>query len=208
MKPVNDLLDAVKDIVKAFMRRVARALNTLSGGRISPNAITLTSLLMHVVIAWLISQGYFIYAGAGLVVFGLFDALDGELARLQNKAGPAGMLLDSVTDRMKEVLLYVGIAYAFVNFDHAFYAVWAAAALGGSMLVSYVNAWGEVVMFQQMKGHAVNQAFRGSLMRFEVRMFALVVGLLVSELAIVTGIIAVLAWFTAIERLLMVRKTL
>ena len=45
-----------------------------------------------------------------LAVFGLFDTLDGELARLQGTESPQGAFLDSVTDRMKEILVYVGLA--------------------------------------------------------------------------------------------------
>lgn len=210
MKPVNAFLDAVRDNFKRLvMNPLARAVNFLTGGRLSPSVITITSLVMHVPVAWLISQGYFGYAAVGLLVFGLFDALDGELARLQNKATPSGMLLDSITDRMKEVLLYIGIAYVLVLMNEPYYAAWAVAACGGSLLVSYGNAWGEAVAARfQTESHTMNKSFRGSLMRFEVRMFTLLLGLVFNQLALTTVVIAVLAWLSAFDRLFVIRKSL
>lgn len=209
MKPINSFLDFIRDSVKRIMKRLASLLNKLSGGRLSPNAVTLTGLLVHIGIAWLISQGDLGFAAILLAIFGLFDSLDGELARLQGKDGPEGMLLDSITDRMKEVLLYIGVAYLFVASNHSFYAAWAVAACGGSLLVSYVNAWGEAVAARfPIQNHTPNNSFRGSLMRFEVRMFVLVVGLAVNRLDVTTVLVAVLAWFTAYNRLMAVRKRL
>jgi phosphatidylglycerophosphate synthase len=209
MKPVDTFLDAVKALVRRFMRVIARGLNRASGGRISPNAITLFGLLMHVPVAWLISQGYFGYAALGLVVFGLLDALDGQVAQLQNRAGAGGMFLDSITDRMKEIILYIGIGYILVDMGQAWFAVIAIAACGGSVLTTYVNAWGEVAMASlKLKDHVPNQAFRGGLMRFEVRMFFLVIALLGSWLEQVVVIIAVLAWLTALTRAITISRKL
>lgn len=210
MHLINTFLDFVRDTMKAqVMRPIARGLNSISNGRLNPSVITFVGLFMHVFIALAIARGYFGYAAGLLVVFGLFDALDGELARLQKRAGPIGMLLDSVTDRMKEVMLYVGIGYIFIVMNQSYYAVWAIAACGGSLLVSYVNAWGDVIAERfKSKSHTVNKSFRGSLMRFEVRMFMLVVALLFSRLDIAIVIIAILVWFTAVERLRGVIKSL
>lgn len=209
MKPINSLLDACRGAVKSFMNVIARGLNDLTGGRLSPNAVTITSLLAHVPVAWLIAQGYFGYAAIGLVVFGLFDALDGALARLQGKAGNAGMLLDASTDRMKEVLLYIGSAFALISQDNAYFAVWAVAACGGSLLVSYVKAKGETaVAGGKLSANEVNRLFQDGLMRYEIRMFALVIGLLASQLPLALVIISVSAWATAFSRLIKISSKL
>ncbi len=191
------------------MKVVAHVLNSLTGGRLSPNAITITGALAHLPIAWLIAQSHYTLAAVLLVIFGLFDTLDGELARLQKRASNLGMLLDSVTDRMKEILLYVGITYNLVHIGLAPFAVWAVAACGASVLTSYVNAWGDVVMSKaKQSGHVINQAFRGGILRFEVRMFLLVLGLLSQRLALTMIIIAVLASFTALQRLINISRRL
>ncbi len=209
MNLVGNFLDGCRNVVRGLMRWIARGLNNFSGGRISPSGITLTSLFAHLPIAWLISQDYFGYAAIGLVVFGLFDALDGEMARLQNKASSAGMLLDASTDRMKEVILYCGAAFALVAQDQAFYAVWAVAACGASLCVSYVKAKGETAMIgSKYNPNEINRLFQDGFLRFEVRMFLLIIGLLANELGVVLIIIALMATLTALERLIKITKKL
>jgi phosphatidylglycerophosphate synthase len=206
---MNRFLDFFRNLVRKFMQKLARVLNDVSGGRITPNFVTLTGLFAHLPIAWLIAQGYFGYAAVLLVIFGLFDALDGSLARLQGKAGNAGMLLDASTDRMKEVILYTGAAFALVTMNQAYWAVWAVSACGASIVVSYVKAKGETaVAGGKLTANEVNRLFQDGLGRFEVRMFLLVVGLLVGELGIVLVAITALSTYTAFERLIKITRKL
>ena len=213
MKPVNDFLDACKNAVKRVMHSVARVLNKVTRGKLSPNTVTLIGLLAHIPIAWLIAKGHPIQGAVLLIIFGLFDALDGELARLQKRENPIGMLLDSTTDRMKEIILYIGITFILVENmllieDAAYIAAVVVAACGGSVLVSYVNAWGEAVLSANSKKRDINQTFRGGLMRFEVRMFLIIVGLLTGWLLTDVSVIAVLVWVTAFGRLINVIRKL
>lgn len=193
---------------------VAKWLNRVTGGRLSPNAVTIVGLLAHIPIAYLIATDSWPLAALLLLIFGLFDTLDGDLARLQKVDSPAGMLLDSTTDRMKEIILYIGIGYGLVSYaksaqEAAITTAFIAAACGGSVLVSYVNAWGEVVMASAgLQKHKINQAFRGGILRFEVRMFLLIFGLVTGWLESVVIVIAILAWFTALERLYNITKRL
>lgn len=204
---MNSLLDKVRDTVRAGMRVVARFLNWISGGKLSPNIITIVGLLAHLPIAYLIADGQLVLSAVLLVIFGLFDTLDGELARLQKSENPGGMFLDSVTDRMKEIFLYGGVVFYLVSSDQAFFAVWAILALGGSMLTSYINAWGDVVMTQvHGNTHKVNKTFRGGLLRFEIRMFLLVIALLFNQLALFVVVIGVLSMLTAVQRINNVMK--
>jgi CDP-diacylglycerol---glycerol-3-phosphate 3-phosphatidyltransferase len=195
-------VDACRKLVRSVMKSVARGLNKATNGEVTPNTITLIGLFTHLPIAWLIADQQNILAGVLLIVFGLLDTLDGELARLQGTSSMAGMLLDSATDRMKEVLLYCGVGFALVAQGKPYYAVWAVAACGASIVVSYVNAWGEVVLSKHGHGkHAVNKAFRGGLLSFEIRIFLLVVGLFANQLAVAVVVIAILSAFTALQRL-------
>src|SRR5690606_33290569 len=149
----------------------ARGLNTATGGKLSPHFVTIFGLCMHFPIALLIASGDFISAAILLVVFGLFDTLDGALARIQNRESKTGMLLDSVTDRIKEILLYTSAAYYFASIHDAAVAVWAVAACGAALLVSYTNAWGEVVTAGTPKPKQTNQTFRGGIMSYDMRIF-------------------------------------
>ncbi len=203
------VLDTVRNAVRGFMRLVARALNTLSGGKLSPNVVTLVGFAMHIPIAYLVATGHNYWAAGLLVLFGLFDALDGELARLQQRASNAGMVLDASTDRMKEVILYIGAAYALVAQNQPKYAVWAVAACGASLCVSYVKAKGETaVKDSKLTANEINRLFADGLMRFEVRMAVLVIGLLANRLDIAVVVIALTSALTALSRLLRITRKL
>lgn len=206
---MNRTLDLIRDSVRRVMRSVARALNHASGGRISPNTVTITGFLMHIPIALLIAAGYFGYATMLLVIFGLFDTLDGELARLQKRASAAGMLLDASTDRMKEVLLYVGSAYVLAGTGNGHAAAWAVAACGASICVSYIKAKGETAVKDKgLTPNEINRLFQDGLGRFEVRMALLAAGLLVNQLLPVLIVITALSTYTAFERLIKISKKL
>lgn len=206
---MNTILDSVRKLVRKCMHQIAVVLNRLSRGKLSPNTITLTGLAAHVVIAILVAQGSFAIAAIMLIIFGLFDTLDGELARLQKRDSAAGMLLDASTDRFKEVLLYMGAAYSFVATGDSYMAVWAVAACGASLCVSYVKAKGETAIAQSnLTSSDVNRLFADGLMRFEVRMALFVLGLFLNQLALAVVIIAIGSSLTAIARLVKISKQL
>lgn len=164
---------------------------------------------MHVPIAYLIAVHQNLWAALLLVVFGLFDALDGELARLQKRAGSAGMLLDASTDRMKETLLYIGAAYAISQSQQASWAAWAVAACGASIIVSYVKAKGETaVAGGALSANQVNRLFQDGLFRFEVRMAILIIGLLADGLLTAVIVVALASTYTAFERLIKISRNL
>jgi phosphatidylglycerophosphate synthase len=202
-------LDWIRDRTRTLMHFIAVGLNAISGGRLSPNAVTIIGLLMHGPIAWLIATNHYLWAAVLLLVFGLFDTLDGELARLQKRANAAGMLLDASTDRLKEVLLYSGVGYALASSTSPGHAAWAVAACGFSLCVSYVKAKGETaVSGSHLTPNEVNRLFQDGLLRFEVRMFLLIIGLVLGQLAWATIVIAILSAYTAIQRLVSISRKL
>lgn len=203
------LLDWVRSMARQRMSVFAKVLNDLSGGRISPNMVTITGLLAHMPIAWLIATRHYVWAAGLLVIFGLFDALDGGLARLQNKASSAGMLLDATTDRVKEVLLYSGVAFAFVELGRPRIAIWVVAACGASLCVSYVKAKGETAVKDAgLTPNEINRLFSSGLFTFEVRMVVLIIGLLTGQLASAIICIAIFGTYTLFERLIKISSKL
>ncbi len=205
-----EVLDSVRRVVRRLLHPVAKFLNSASRGKLTPNTVTAIGLLAHVFIAWLIVTSHLFLGGLLLIVFGLTDALDGQLARLQDRETSFGMLFDATSDRFKEVLLYSAIAYYFVSIQNPFAAVWAVAACGASLCVSYIKAKGEVAMSAGAKDiQTINHMFEDGLMRFEVRMFVLIVGLIFSALLpIAVAAIAILSSLTAIDRLIRIREKL
>ena len=200
--------------IRLIIRKVAKALNYISGGKITPNFITIFSLLAYILIAYGIAQGQFVISGFGVLFFGLFDTLDGELARLQKSSSQKGMFLDSVTDRMKEALIYVGLAFYWSNYlvrpiNQPLYGEntvniipLLVIALGLSLIVSYLNAWGDVVTSQaNKKSSKVNSAFRGGLAPYQVRITLLGLGLMFHDfIAVALVIISALSLLTIIIR--------
>ena len=203
---MNKSLDIIRNQVKKFMGKIAQALNSLSGGKLSPNSVTITGLVAHIPIAVLIAGRHYLLGAILLVIFGLFDSLDGELARLQGRASNGGMLLDATTDRMKEVILYTGAAYAIVATGRPYLTIWAVLACGGSLLVSYVKAKGETAVAGKLPANVVNRLFQDGLMRFEIRMFVLIIGLLTGQLIVAIVIIAISSWYTAFQRLIKISQ--
>jgi len=191
------------------MSSAAKIINSRSGGKITPNTITMTSLILHIPIALLIANGFYLYGAILLIIFGLFDALDGALARLQKKDGNAGMLLDASTDRMKEVLLYIGVAFALVSIGQEYWAVWAVSACGASICVSYIKAKGETAIAGgKLTANEVNRLFQDGLGRYEIRMFLLIIGLLLNQLGTALIAITILSTYTAFERLIKITRKL
>lgn len=200
--PTDTFINNSGRLVRGPVRQAARFLNYLSEGKLTPNAVTITGLLAHLPIAMLIATRHDLVAAILLAIFGLFDALDGELARLQKRSGPTGMLLDATTDRFKEVMLFSAVAYNFISTGHAYLAVWAVIACGASLSVSYVKAKAEVAIATSGHTKNLNNQFKDGLMRFEIRIIILILGLLTNRLEWAIIFIAILASFTAIQRLI------
>ena len=117
----------------------------LSAVGFTPNRATLTGLLAAGAAAYFASTGRFVLSGALVLVGGLFDLLDGALARRSGAAGRRGALLDSVADRVAEcaVLLGLLVYYTLPGTRSQTGAILAFVAFAGSVLVSYVRARAE-----------------------------------------------------------------
>lgn len=206
-----NLIEPLRIFVRGFIRRLAGRLNIITKGRLTPNMVTTAGWIMHVPIAVLIAYGDFELAALLLVVFGLFDVLDGELARLQKSASEGGMLYDASTDRVKEVLLYSGVAYWLSTTKYSEWAFLAVIACGASITVSYVKAKGEVaiaVKNKQIGHHELNRMFKEGVVSFEARIVLLILGLLFDQLLLTTAVVAVLSSYTIFERLIIIGKKL
>jgi CDP-diacylglycerol--glycerol-3-phosphate 3-phosphatidyltransferase len=120
---------------------------------LTPNAVTTTGFVLNAGVAVVFIKGaeegnrgdltYVGWAG-GLILFaGLFDMLDGQVARLGNMKSTFGALYDSVLDRYSELVMFFGICYYLVGHHYFLSSIFAFFALIGSMMVSYVRARAE-----------------------------------------------------------------
>lgn len=88
---------------------------------------------------------YLFWFGAITLFAGLFDMLDGQLARLTNKTTRFGALYDSVLDRYSEMFMFLGICYYLVAHHYFLSSLSAFIAMIGSIMVSYVRARAEAL---------------------------------------------------------------
>jgi phosphatidylserine synthase len=82
--------------------------------KVTPNQITLISFAIGLLSAYEFSRGDFwsIFTGAILLQLSIIvDCVDGELARYTRKFSQLGAWLDAITDRIKEYLVFFGLAY-------------------------------------------------------------------------------------------------
>ncbi len=119
----------------------------------TPNTVTAIGLFFNVVACCLFiyaamygERGDFTYVGwCGLIILfaGLFDMMDGQVARIGNMSSRYGALFDSVLDRYSELIVFFGICYYLILQGYFFSSLFAFIALIGSMMVSYVRARAE-----------------------------------------------------------------
>jgi len=120
---------------------------------LTPNMVTTIGLMLNIGVAIIFicgaeegRRGDLSYVGwaGGLILFaGLFDMLDGQVARLGNMSSPFGALYDSVLDRYSELVLFLGICYYLVSHHYFMSSLFAFIGLIGSMMVSYTRARAE-----------------------------------------------------------------
>src|SRR5476651_1362701 len=120
---------------------------------LTPNALTTFGFILNLGVAVIFVKGaeqgnrgdlsYVGWAG-GLILFaGLFDMLDGQVARLGNMKSTFGALYDSVVDRYSELIMFLGICYYLVAHHYFISSIAAFVAMIGSMMVSYTRARAE-----------------------------------------------------------------
>jgi len=106
---------------------------------------TVIGMLIALVAAYYVSQGDFVLGGILVLVGAVFDLLDGGIARATNSVSKRGALTDSVFDRISELALLTGLGMYYtsgVDADQTGVLL-AFAAVGGSLMVSYVRARAE-----------------------------------------------------------------
>ncbi|HEX2057480.1 MAG TPA: CDP-alcohol phosphatidyltransferase family protein [Actinomycetota bacterium] len=177
-----------------FVRPVGR---TIARSGLSPNAITITGLLIQVGVAYLILDGALLAAGLVAIAAGVADLLDGAVAKARGTESPFGALFDSTTDRLSDALFFGPIAWLYgvdpdvAAHDEPWVAAVALAALVFSFLVSYVKARAESLGFDCNVGFAE---------RFE-RIVVMIAGLVFGIVPIAVVVLTLLTLGTFVQRI-------
>jgi CDP-diacylglycerol--glycerol-3-phosphate 3-phosphatidyltransferase len=182
------------DVARAWgaylIRPVAQALSRLG---LHPNTATLAGFVLNVGVAIILAAGRLRLAGALLIVTLAFDAVDGAMARGQGRVSRFGAFLDSTLDRWTELFLYGALVWHYLTVGADAVVLLAVAALATSFMVSYTRARAEGIGLTCKEGVFT---------RFE-RLLALIIGLLTGLTPWALALIAVLAGFTAIQRIVL-----
>jgi len=164
----------------------------LALSRIHPNVLTFLGLLINVGAAWLLAVGQFRWAGAVIIGAGLFDMVDGRVARETNRVTRFGGFFDSVLDRYSDLGLLVGLLVWYGSINRPSYVVLTAVAMMGSVMVSYTRARAE---------NSIPTCKVGFTERPE-RVVLMIIGALFNKEAQVLWVIAVLSNLTVIHRMI------
>ncbi|HYF27054.1 MAG TPA: CDP-alcohol phosphatidyltransferase family protein [Baekduia sp.] len=189
----------------AERRTLAR--NRLIESRLTPNAISLTGLALHVVAAVLLLDERWILGGFAFIVGSVCDTLDGRYSRMSGKGTSFGAFLDSTLDRMEESIILCVVAAYYADQGDQAAVLGCAIAIASSLLVSYTRARAEALGVECKVGFA-NRA---------VRVVILSAGLLLAEgwffgdfdaLKPAVYVLAGMSSITVLQRILHVRRQL
>ncbi len=163
----------------------------LALSRIHPNVLTFLGLVINIVAAWMLAIGQFRWGGAVIIGAGLFDMVDGRVARETNRVTRFGGFFDSVLDRYSDLGLLVGMLVWYGSINRPFYVVMTALAMTGCVMVSYTRARAE---------NSIPTCKVGFMERPE-RVVLMIIGALFDKMAPVLWVIAVLANWTVVHRM-------
>ncbi len=176
---------------------------------ISPGFITLLGLLIAIVAACLAGVGLLLASGLVFLGSGLLDFLDGGLARYRGRVSPAGALLDSVTDRLSEGALFVGLGIHVALRDAG-----AAESVVMVALLMLTLLFSQMVSYVRARGEGLGVSCKVGLLTRPERVVLLSLGLvlegvgLAPALLVTVGIVGLLSLYTVVQRFLHVRRLL
>jgi CDP-diacylglycerol--glycerol-3-phosphate 3-phosphatidyltransferase len=113
--------------------------------RLTPNAISLTGLILNLAAAALVLERLFFCAGIAFIVGSVMDTLDGRYSRMSGKGTLFGAFLDSTLDRIEEGIVLTAVAWYFADSGDAVAAAGCVVAVLGSLMVSYTRARAEAL---------------------------------------------------------------
>jgi CDP-diacylglycerol--glycerol-3-phosphate 3-phosphatidyltransferase len=187
---------------KLYARKILDPVVTiLTSLGVPPLMVSIVGLLLSVYGAVVIARGQLALGGVFLLLSGLCDVLDGDLARRRGMASRFGAFLDSTLDRVAEFAFFGGFLYYLIHrpggpSDAVF--VITIAALTGSVMTSYARARAEGLGYECTVG----------IMERPERIAALTLGLLLGYrvLTVILTILAVATMYTFLQRILHVRR--
>jgi phosphatidylglycerophosphate synthase len=164
---------------------------------ISPDVLTVTGFLITVLAAIFLAHDLFL-GGVLILLGGVFDMLDGMVARIHNKSTPFGAFLDSVLDRYSDALLFLGLSWYFFKHGSVIGVVLCLGTMTGALLTSYARA----------RAEGLGKDCEVGLMERPERVVLMAFGALTGWIVPVMWIMLVLTHATVIQRIYHVWKVM
>jgi len=185
-----DIKKSIQDTLTPFARRITE---------INPNTLTLFGLVLSLISALFFAKRELLWAGGFLLASGFFDALDGPVARANNRTTKYGGFLDSVCDRFADAAVIIGAMYGGLTGLY-WIPFWLTGTLAifGSLMVSYTRARAEAAGAGASVGFADRPA----------RMIILIAGAFIEMVNFAIFSIAILSLITVLQRIVHVKQTL
>ena len=189
------MLEKMKEDIAEFLKPSTQF---LVEKRFGPDGLTMVGFGLNLVAALLFGLDYFRWAGFFVLLAGIFDFLDGQVARAGRNVTTFGALLDSTVDRYSEIFVWFGIVVSFIRAGSLWNSSALFFALAGSLMVSYVRA----------RVEGLGEDCRIGFMQRPERVIAVGVGALMGEIGLTVSVwvIAMLSHYTVLERVLYIRK--
>ncbi len=166
--------------------------------RINPNYLTFLGLVINISAAVLFGYAggenqarLFRYAGLVIIGAGIFDMVDGRVARATGQVTEFGGFFDSVIDRYSDVALYFGLLVYYARLNRFFYVVLTAVVMVTSVMVSYTRARAESLIPKCKVGF----------MERPERIVLVIIGAVFNRMAPVLWVIAVIGNISVIHRI-------
>ena len=163
----------------------------LASLRIHPNILTLIGMVINIFATVLFAKGIFTWAALVIMFAGVFDIVDGEVARRTNRDTKFGAFFDSVVDRYSDLLLLLGLIIWYAKIDRIFYVGLTGLVLIGAVLTSYSRARAESLI----------PACKVGFLERPERIVLLIIGSLTDRMAAVLWVMAILSNWTVSQRI-------
>jgi len=158
---------------------------------INPNLLTFTGVLISFWAAWEFGFGRFFRGGLIIILAGLFDMLDGEVARVSRSETRFGAFYDSVIDRYSDIIILQGLMVYYARRQMLGYVVLVGVVFMGAIMTSYTRARAECLI----------PSCKVGFMERPERIVLLIIGGLTNRMEAVLWVLAVLGNWTVINRI-------
>lgn len=182
------LSDAIGRGGKFILDKIVKLLTIL---RINPNILTFTGVLISLWAAFEFGYGSLFKGGLVIILAGLFDMLDGEVARVSRSETRFGAFYDSVIDRYSDIIILQGLLVHYARSDMLGYVVLVGVVIMGAVLTSYTRARAESLI----------PTCKVGFMERPERIVLLIIGGLANRMEAVLWILAILGNWTVISRI-------